>query len=172
MCRVWIALGLLSILAPGQVSSEDIRPVAGHRAPDFALHDLKAKTVRLSDFLGKKAVLVNFWATWCVPCREEMPTMERAYREYKAKGLEILAVSADAGPEAAARKSVAQFMNELKLSFPAVLDYEMEVAQLYRVVGIPATFLIDRRGVIRAVEVGPRDWFSPGSRKQLEELLR
>ncbi len=98
--------------------------------------------------------------------------MERAYREYKAKGLEILAVSVDAGSEAAARKSVAQFMNELKLSFPAVLDYEMEVAQLYRVVGIPATFLIDRRGEIRAVEVGPRDWFSPESRKKLEELLR
>lgn len=172
--RVWPAwaLSLLIILTPGGAGGEHIHPAVGHRAPDFTLHGLQAKTVRLFDVLGKKAVFVNFWATWCVPCREEMPTMERAYRAYKARGLEMLAVSVDVGPEAAVALAVGKFMAELKLSFPALLDPEWKVVKLYRVVGLPATFLIDRRGVIRAVEVGQRDWFSPESRKRLEDLLK
>lgn len=146
--------------------------MVGHRAPDFALRDLEARTVKLSDVLGRKAVLVNFWATWCVPCREEMPTMERAYRAYKERGLEILAVSVDVGPEPTVTTAVKKFMAELKLSFPALLDPKWKVVNLYRVIGLPATFLIDRRGIIRAVEVGQRDWFSAESRKKLEELLK
>ncbi len=163
---------LLLVISAGTLPAEatDVQP--RHRAPDFTLRDLQGKPVQLSRVLGEKAVFLNFWATWCVPCREEMPTMERAYREYKAKGLEILAVSIDTGPESAAKKSVVQFMQELRLSFPALLDHEMKVAGLYRVFGIPATLLIDRRGMIRAVEVGPRDWFSPDSRQKLEDLLR
>ncbi len=98
--------------------------------------------------------------------------MEQAYRQYKARGLEILAVSVDAGREAAVAAAVAKFMAELKLSFPALLDHEMKVAYRYRIPGVPATFLIDRGGVIRVVEVGQRNWFSPESRRKLEELLR
>ncbi len=96
--------------------------------------------------------------------------MERAYREYKGKGLEILAVSLDTGSGAA--EAVKKFLAELKLSFPALLDPEWKAFNLYRVVGIPATFLIDRRGVIRAVESDQRDWFSAESRKKLEKLLK
>lgn len=166
-----MVVGLLVLIIPGHVTAEDVRPAAGHRAPDFALRDLQARTVKLSDVLGKRAVFVNFWATWCVPCREEMPTMERAYRAYKARGLEILAVSVDVGSEAAVAAAVKKFMAELKLSFSALLDAEWKVVKLYRVVGLPATFLIDRRGLIRAVEVGQRDWFSSESRKKLEELM-
>lgn len=97
--------------------------------------------------------------------------MERAYRAYKARGLEMLAVSVDVGSEAAVAAAVKKFMAELKLSFSALLDAEWKVVKLYRVVGLPATFLIDRRGLIRAVEVGQRDWFSSESRKKLEELM-
>lgn len=172
--RVWPAwtLGLLILATPGGAAGEHVHPAAGHRAPDFVLRDFEARSVRLSDLVGKKAVFVNFWATWCVPCREEMPTMERAYRTYKARGLEMLAVSVDVGHEAAVAVAVKKFMAELKLSFPALLDPKWEVVKLYRVVGLPATFLIDRRGVVRVVEVGQRDWFSPESRKKLEELLK
>lgn len=98
--------------------------------------------------------------------------MEQAHRTYNARGLEILAVSIDVGHEATAAVTVAQFMAELKLSFSALLDHKMKVAELYRVRGIPATFLIDRRGVIRAVEMGPRDWASPESSEKLEKLLK
>jgi len=171
---MWWAGGLvlLTLLVPAPGEAAHVQPAVGHRAPDFTLRDPQGKSVRLSQVLGRKAVLLNFWATWCVPCREEMPTMERAYQEYKARGLEILAISLDVGPEATVASAVTKFMAELKLSFPALLDPEWKVVKLYRVIGIPATFLIDRRGVIRAVEVGPRDWFSHESRKKLEQILK
>ncbi len=155
--------------APGPQSAAAVeeRPEVGYLAPDFALPDLAGQTVRLSDFRGKRAVFLNFWATWCPPCRAEMPTMERAYQAYGEKGLEILAISIDAG----APDEVAAFMKELTLSFPALLDPRAEVSALYRIPGIPATVLIDREGVIRSVEIGYRDWYSAESRKRLETLL-
>ncbi len=172
--RAWwaVALVLLVLAGTAPAAATHVQPAVGHRAPDFTLPGLRGGSVQLSKVLDKHAMLLNFWATWCVPCREEMPTMERAYQEYRARGLEILAVSLDVGPEAAVTQDVAKFMAELKLSFPALLDPEWKVARLYRVVGIPKTVLIDRHGVIRAVETGQRDWFSPESRKKLEQLLK
>lgn len=154
--------------APGlQGTILEERPQVGYLAPDFALPDLEGRTVVLSNFRGKKAVFLNFWATWCPPCRAEMPTMEEAYQEYKGKGLEILAVSIDTG----SKETVQAFMEELNLTFPALLDPDMAVIQMYRIAGIPGTVLIDRQGVIRAVEIGYRDWTSPESRTKLEQLL-
>lgn len=97
--------------------------------------------------------------------------MEQAYREYKGRGLEILAVSIDVGHPLVVAVTVGNFMDELKLTFPALLDLQMEVARRYRVFGIPITFLIDREGIVRAREPGFQDWTSPDSRKKLEELL-
>jgi peroxiredoxin len=151
-----------------EARAQDPRPEVGHPAPDFTLPTLTGKTVRLSDFRGKKAVLINFWATWCAPCRLEMPTMEKAYQKYKAKGLEILAVSIDAGSKSA----VKNFMEELGLTFPAVLDPKMEVLGLYRFSAIPASILIDKQGIIRFKELGYRDWTDAASTKILEALLR
>lgn len=94
--------------------------------------------------------------------------MEKAYQEYKGRGLEILAVSIDAGPKSV----VKNFMQELKLTFPALLDPEMEVLRLYRIIGIPASFLIDKQGIIRHRELGYRDWTDPESRKLLEGILK
>jgi peroxiredoxin len=144
------------------------RPEVGYLAPDFALPDLAGRTVRLSDFRGRKAVFVNFWATWCPPCRAEMPTMERAYLAYRDRGLEILAVSVDTGP----KDRVAAFTQELKLTFPALLDPDMAILYAYRIPGLPGSVLIDRRGVIQSVEIGFRDWDTPESRDKLERLLR
>ncbi len=98
--------------------------------------------------------------------------MERAYRDYKARGLEILAVSLDGGSEAGIATKVKIFMAELGLTFRALLDPKGEVVRAYRLRGIPTTFLIDRTGVIRAVEVGFRDWASPESREKIEALLK
>jgi peroxiredoxin len=144
------------------------RPEVGYLAPDFALPDLAGRTVRLSDFRGRKAVFLNFWATWCPPCRAEMPTMERAYQAYRDRGLEILAVSVDTGP----KDRVAAFTQELKLTFPALLDPDMAILYAYRIPGLPGSVLIDRRGVIQSVEIGFRDWDTPESRDKLERLLR
>lgn len=98
--------------------------------------------------------------------------MERAYRDYKGRGLEILAVSIDAGDERAVASRVKEFMAQLKLTFPALLDRRMEMAERYKLFGLPVTFLIDRSGVVRAVETGYRDWASDESRKKIEELLK
>lgn len=169
----WIARWLLLVITgAAPVHAADVRPAVGHQAPDFTLRDSEGRSVQLSRVLGDKAVLLNFWAMWCPPCREEMPTMERAYREYKAKGLEILAVSIDFGDEAEVAAKVREFMADLKLTFPALLDPRNQVARTYRLRGLPATFLIDRQGVIRGEEIGYRDWVSPESRKKIEQLLK
>ncbi|MFQ5840561.1 MAG: peroxiredoxin family protein [Candidatus Methylomirabilales bacterium] len=146
----------------------EVRPEVGSLAPDFSLLTLNGATVRLSSLRGERAVLLNFWATWCPPCRLEMPTMQKAYNEYEGRGLEILAVSVDAGPKSA----VQDFMGEFNLTFPALLDPEMEILRKYRTVSLPVTFLIDRRGVIRYKHIGYNDWTDPEARKRLEEILR
>ncbi|MEE9230377.1 MAG: redoxin domain-containing protein, partial [Acidobacteriota bacterium] len=93
-----LGLSLVIVQVRGGKAAPEVRPEVGFTAPDFALPGLDGQTVRLSYFRGKKAVFLNFWATWCPPCRLEMPTMETAYQEYKSRRLEILAVSIDAGP--------------------------------------------------------------------------
>ena len=166
--------GLVLLVLAGAAIAEatDVQPAVGHRAPDFSLRDPDGKHVQLSQVLKEKAVFLNFWATWCPPCREEMPTMERAYRDYKIRGLEILAVSLDAGSEAAVAAKVKEFMSGLKVTFPVLLDLQGDVVRSYRLRGLPMSYLIDRKGVIRAAEIGFRDWASPEARRKLEELLK
>ncbi len=164
-----LALGVSVIIVQvrGGRAALEARPEVGHLAPDFTLPSLDGQTVRLSDLRGK-AVLLNFWATWCAPCRLEMPTIDKAYQEYKSRGLEILAVSLDAGSNSV----VKHFMQELKLDFPVLLDPDMEVLRLYRQFSIPATFLIDKQGIVRHRELGYRDWTDPESRRLLEAIVR
>jgi peroxiredoxin len=159
---------LVIVHVRGNKAAPEIRPEVGYLAPDFALPDLDGRIVRLSGLRGKKAVFLNFWATWCIPCRQEMPTMEEAYQEYKSRGLEILAVSLDAGSNSV----VKNFMHELKLDFPVLLDPDMEVLRLYRQFSIPASFLIDKQGIVRHRELGYRDWTDPESRRLLEAILK
>jgi peroxiredoxin len=164
-----LVAGLALFAAGGQQTpAQDPRPEVGHPAPDFTLPTLTGNTIRLSDFRGKKTVLINFWATWCAPCRLEMPTMEKAYQKYKGNGLEILAISVDAGPKSA----VKNFMDELRLTFPALLDPKMEVLHLYRLSAIPASYLVDKHGIIRFKELGYRDWTNKESTRLLEQVLR
>ena len=163
-----VGISLVVIQVRGDRAALEARPEVGYLAPDFALPSLDGQTVRLSDFREKKAIFLNFWATWCIPCRLEMPTMHTAYQEYKNRDLEVLAVSLDAG----SKSVVKNFMQELKLDFPVLLDPDMEVLRLYRMVGIPASFLIDKQGIVRHREVGYRDWTTPESRKLLEAILR
>lgn len=168
-----LAGSLLLVLAgTAVVGAVDVQPAVGHRAPDFTLRSGEGKPVQLAQVLKGKAVFLNFWATWCPPCREEMPSMERVYRDYKTRGLEILAVSIDAGDEAAVPARVKAFMAGLTLTFPALLDPKMEVVRAYRLRGLPTTYLIDRTGVIRAAVVGPRDWATPEFRERLDGLLK
>jgi len=131
---------------------------------EFTLPDLKGTPVKLKDFRGR-VVFVNFWATWCVPCREEMPSMERLYQKYRGKGLVIVAVN-----YRESQKEARGFVEELKLTFPVVLD-DGTVSTLYGVFALPATHLVDRQGKGAARVLGARDWMSEESQGVIERLL-
>ncbi len=163
-----IGASLIVVIAGQRQAAAATGLRVGSLAPDFVLPSLNGNMVRLSELRGQKAVFINFWATWCPPCRLEMPTMENAYQEYQARGLEILAISIDTGPKDVIRN----FMQEYGLTFPILLDPEGEVMHLYRIFSIPASFLIDKAGIIRYKELGYRDWTDLESRKKLEAILK
>jgi peroxiredoxin len=144
-----------------------IRLAKPTRAADFSLPGLAGGAVSLQAHRGS-VVFLNFWATWCPPCKEEMPSMERLYRRYRGRGLTILAISIDTGDPG----KVAAFAKTLGLTFPIGLDVRGDVASLYKVRGLPGSFLIDRSGRIVAVAIGPRDWDSGAAHAVVESLLR
>jgi thiol-disulfide isomerase/thioredoxin len=133
--------------------------------PDFTLSDLAAKKVSLKDFRGK-LVMLNFWASWCAPCREEMPTMERLYQQFKNKGFVIVAVNVKDK-----RKEALAFIKELKLTYPVVFDSDDTVGLLYGAWGLPTTYLIGPKGEGLARMWGPADWYSAGARELIKALL-
>jgi thiol-disulfide isomerase/thioredoxin len=133
---------------------------------ELALPDLQGDTVRLTDLVGK-VVLVNFWATWCPPCREEMPSMSALYQDYRNKGFEILAISIDTqGAEV-----VAPFVAQYGLTFPVLLAPREDNGPQQLAQGIPTTYLIDRNGRIAGREMGTKNWNSPKMRRLLDVLL-
>jgi peroxiredoxin len=136
-------------------------------APDFQAVDLATRdSLSLEDYRGS-VTLVNIWATWCVPCREEMPSMQRLYDSVGTRGFRIAAISIDEGsPE-----EVAAFARELDLSFDILHDRSGSVQQLYQTTGVPESFLLDRRGVLVKRVIGAHDWSSPANIAAVERLL-
>jgi len=128
---------------PGGVARPESLPLRGHPAPDFTLQTLDGDSLTLSDLRGK-AVVLNFWATWCPPCQAEMPELQAAHEAYASGGLVVLGVN-----QAEDRATVQAFLDERNLSFPVVLDSQYEASQLYKVNSLPTTFFIDRNGVIQ-----------------------
>jgi thiol-disulfide isomerase/thioredoxin len=125
----------------------EISPTVGGIAPDFTLLNLEGEPVSLSDYRGKQ-VIINFWATWCGPCRVEMPALEAAYQE-NIPDLVILAVNIMETPDV-----VAKFFWELSLSFEPVLDSEGLIHEIYQVRGFPSSFFVDDEGVIKSIVIG------------------
>lgn len=130
----------------------------GEMPPDFELSSLDGETIKLSDYKGKKVIL-NFWATWCPPCKAEMPHMQQFY-ETKAdkQNVEIIAVNLTYAERVSNKRSkVETFRNEYKLTFPILLDENGEVGKTYRPITIPTSYLIDTNGIIRKKIIGPMD---------------
>ncbi len=138
----------LAVATLAGVKNKGTQPVQGQLAPNFAFHYPNGDTFTLADFRGQP-VIVNFWATWCPPCRREMPGLVKAYEEHKDDGLMILEVDVAEPPEA-----VAQFVQEYNMTMPVILDQRQEVTRLYRTDSFPTSFFIDKDGVIQVRWVG------------------
>lgn len=142
---------LYSTTLPGAEGQQGIAaPQQGFPAPHFQLDTLKNEAVALADLEGQ-VVLLNFWATWCGPCRQEMPAMQRIYDEYQAQGLVVLAVNTTFNDN---RQAAAEFAEEYGLTFPILLDEQAQVSEQYRLMATPTTYFIGRDGVIREVVLG------------------
>jgi peroxiredoxin len=171
--RLVLALLVGSLLVTGRAASQDafktldlIVPSPAELARPFTVPGTDGQPLRLAAHRGR-VVFLNFWATWCVPCREEMPAMERLYQRFRDRGLVVLAVSVDrtAAP-------VGPFVGELRLTYPIGLDPTMALAKEYGVRGLPASFLITRAGRLAARALGPREWDSSAAHAVVETLLR
>ncbi len=135
--------------APGKPAME------GLVAPDFTLPTLDGKEMKLSDYTGK-IVFLNIWATWCPPCKEEMPSMQKLYELMRGRDFVMLTVSIDEKKEA-----VEAFMKEMKLTFPVGLDPLQKVSAQYRITGVPESYIIDKNGIVMHHLIGPGDWSNP-----------
>lgn len=144
-----------------------IEPSLEHQALPFTLKDLNGNEVSLSDYKGK-AILINFWATWCGPCIQEMPAIEKLYNIFKDKGFVVLAVSIDQG----GIDIVKSFVEKHHLTFPVLLDSSHKVWKEYNVTGIPASYLISPKGVVKGFAIGSREWDSDTAMELIRNLIQ
>jgi len=139
----------------------------GKKAPTFQLRNLRGKEMALSSLRGK-VVLINFWATWCGPCREEMPSMEALYGHYDRADFEILAISIDT----VSAEQVRSYVETFGFRFPILLDQRLSVYELYQVRVVPASFLVDREGMMQERILGAQDWNDPDIRGFIDKLVQ
>ena len=174
-CALLMMVAALAVL-PGRLAAQQVMPELGHTltalpepkgAPAFSLQDADEEQHALEDYRGK-VILLNFWATWCPPCRREMPSMERLYQMLKDDGFVVLAVNQWEDPD-----HVFAYVGQLDTdpSFPILFDPESQVAKAYGVKGLPTTFLLDKQGRIRYRAVGGREFDHPEVEVIIRQLL-
>ena len=167
-CLMVALVGIGGAAAPDMLSVAERNVVKlDELAPNFQLQDMSGHLVTLSDLRGK-VVLLNFWATWCGPCRVEMPAMEELYRTFSRKDFEILAVSTDAQGVAVTRP----FQQENHLTFPILHDADYRVGLTYGARTLPMTFMVDRQGIIRHQIFGARDWGASEAHQLVQMLMK
>jgi peroxiredoxin len=173
---LWAGVVAVTVVAVAWIGRENYQPIiTGAEAPDFVAEDMTGARVSLSDFQGQ-VVLLNVWATWCAPCRDEMPSMQRLFEALDGTDFEILAVSVDARvgeTDAFGRPggNLAVFADELGLTFPILHDPTGRIQQIYQTTGVPETFLIGRDGVIYKKVAGGTEWDAPVNQELVRRLL-
>jgi cytochrome c biogenesis protein CcmG/thiol:disulfide interchange protein DsbE len=174
MSKQWIVVGavvaglMVGAIALAKFGPEVDRVEVGAKAPNFRAIDLASgDSVSFREHYKGAVTLVNIWATWCLPCRVEMPAMERVYLELAPRGFKIAAVSIDEGSP----DDVRAFGRELNLSFDLLQDRSTAVQQIFQTTGVPESFLINKDGVIVKRIIGAHDWNSPVNRGLVERLL-
>lgn len=174
---VWTLIALVAVVIVAWVGRESYQPViTGAVAPDFEMELLDGGEVQLADYRGQ-VVLVNVWATWCGPCLQEMPSMQRMYEELGDEGFEILAVSVDAPvgeSDAFGRPGgdLGAFAEELGLTFPILKNPSGDIQRTYQTTGVPESFLVGPDGVIVKKVAGPTEWDAPQNLELVRRLLR
>jgi thiol-disulfide isomerase/thioredoxin len=143
----------------------ELRPWSGGPTPRLARPDLEGRTVDLRELKGR-VVVVNFWATWCDPCREEMPSFERLRERLKGQPFEVLTVNYGEG-----RERIQQFLDRHRLTLPVLLDPEKQAAAAWRAGGLPMTFIVDARGRVRYSAFGESDWSAGEPLRVVEALV-
>ena len=141
-----------------------IRPRVRKEAPDFKLQDIKGKIFQLSTHRGD-LILLNFWATWCAPCREEMPALEKLWRELRSRGLLIVAISVDISSG-----EVKKFVKKYNISYPVLIDKRGRIRKLYEIRVLPTTYIIGRDGKFTGKILGARDWAGDEIKRLLKEI--
>lgn len=167
MKKIIFAVLILLTVAVVGCSRQEEPVVEGKVAPDFTLKDLDGRQVRLSDFRGK-VVFLNFWATWCPPCREEIPSMVRLNQLMEGKPFQMLAVSIDEG----GKDAVDNFLKNSGTMLPALLDTNQSTSKRYGTTGVPETFILDKKGVIVKKVVGGMDWSDPQVVAFFNEIMK
>ncbi len=137
----------------------------GRKAPDFVLQDAEGKVWQLSGLKGK-VVFVNFWATWCKPCRDEMPSMQALNKAMAGRPFQMLSIVFNDDLDLAA-----SFARRQGATFPVLANPDPELTQAYMITGVPETFLIDSQGILRHKFIGPYDWSSPAMKSIVQELF-
>jgi thiol-disulfide isomerase/thioredoxin len=161
-----LAILVTSLPVPAQSADATWRPWTGGRTPALVLNDADRRAHNLADYRGK-VVLVNFWATWCEPCRDEMPALQRVQESLADKGLVVLTVNVGDSEEKAAA-----FFQQAGLSLPVVFDKDWSVSRsLWKVRMLPSTYIVDRKGVIRYSILGEVNWDAPSHIASLTRLL-
>lgn len=155
-----ISVGVATGLVPSARALD-----SGERQPEIGLTDLGGKPVDLASLKGK-VVLVDFWASWCAPCKQEMPVLERLYQKYKKDGFEIVAVSVDRE-----RDNVKDFLKQVRVSFPIVHDDGHKVADRYKPKAMPSSYIVDRHGIVRQVHGGFRSEDAAKLESEIKALL-
>ena len=162
----FITRWLLTTLLVGAAGAASAAVQLSANAPDFTLRSVGGANVRLAEQRGQ-VVMVNFWATWCTPCLQEMPHLSRLYERYRASGFVLLGVNIDDDPRAAAALAT-----KLGLRFPVLLDTDKKVSRIYDMSAMPATLLIDRDGRVRHIHRGYRDGVEKTYEEQVRSLLK
>ena len=157
---------LLSLLiVVGSTSSSQAEKISG-KAPNFTLKSLGGKNLKLSEYRGQ-VVMINFWASWCAPCRQEMPLLEALYKKYKPLGFTLLGVNVEQDSSKAAT-----LLKSIKVSFPILFDNKNKVSKLYKVAAMPTTVIIDRSGNLRYIHKGYKPGYENDYQKQVRALIR
>jgi peroxiredoxin len=146
--------------------NKDPRPQVGMPAPSFTLPDLEGKPHGLADFRGRVVVL-NFWATWCPPCIDEMPSLQRLHQALAERGVTVIAVSVDER-----FSDVPAFVQKFDLTFSVLYDEGKKVSRKYQTFKYPETYILDREGRLKSKVVGPRDWAAPTVIRDMVDLLK